>query len=186
MCNLQGINLAIKCWNQNHVSHSCVSDMRELLHSDTNLTIGLHFVILRANCEFWWDPMEVANMLQARCLNITSVQVISIWKNFIFWYYFYTNGASWEFRGKFWEIPFINVFGLDSSCINPCLYIVAYEGHFNIIFPFIVHAVYLGSSREKAQWTKHNNDTHNVKVLSFVFSVHTNCLKLWTWSLQIM
>jgi len=70
------------------------------------------------------------------------------------------------------------MFHLDSSYINPCLYIVASEGHFNITFPFDVHAVYLRSSHEKAQWTKHNNDIHSVKVLSVVFSMHTNCLKL--------
>jgi len=55
MFNLRDINLAIKCLNQNHISYSCVSDVRELLHSDSDLTIGLHSVTLRANCEFWWD-----------------------------------------------------------------------------------------------------------------------------------
>jgi len=78
------------------------------------------------------------------------------------------------------------MFGLDCSCINPCLYIVAYEGLSNITIPFDVHAVYFRSSHEKAQWTKRNNDTHSVKGISFAFSMHTNCLKLWTWSLQLL
>lgn len=70
------------------------------------------------------------------------------------------------------------MFGLDSSCIIPFLYIVAHEGHFNITIPFDMHALNLRSSYQMVRWTKRNNDTHSVKVFSFVFSLHTYCIKL--------